>query len=50
MEYETEGAEESELSFFINRRIAYNDIGETCDRSVRGGVLELNGFESAFWD
>lgn len=48
MEYETEGAEESELSFFINRRIAYNDIGETCDRSVRGGVLELNGFESAF--
>ena len=33
---------------FVHRNIAYNDIPETSDKRVRGGVLPLNGFESAF--
>lgn len=48
MEYETKGAEDAELSFFINRRIAYNDVDGNYEGGVRGGVLKLNGFESAF--
>ena len=48
MEYEIQGDEEAELSLFVNRRIAYNDIPANTDRNVRGGVMKLNGFESAF--
>ena len=48
MKYEIFGDSEAEISVFINRNIAYNDIPETADKRVRGGVLRLNGFESAF--
>ena len=48
MQYEIEGDDSAELSVFVNRNIAYNDIPETSDKRVRGGVLRLSGFESAF--
>lgn len=48
MEYEVEGDDEAEVSLFVNRHIAYNDIPVNCDHSVRGGVMVLDGFESAF--
>ena len=48
MEYEVVGDPTAEISMFVNRNISYNDIPETFDKRVRGGVLSLNGFESAF--
>ena len=48
MQYEVVGDPNAEISLFVNRNIAYNDIPETLDKRVRGGVLALNGFESAF--
>lgn len=48
MEYEIEGDEEAELSLFVNRRIAYNDVPANSDHGVRGAVMEFNGFEAAF--
>ena len=48
MEYEVVGDPAAEISVFVNRNISYNDIPETLDKRVRGGVLQLNGFESAF--
>lgn len=48
MEYEIEGDEEAELSLLVNRRIAYNDIPANGSGAVRGGVMALDGFESAF--
>lgn len=48
MEYEIEGDSNAELSFFVNRRIAYNDIPENTDKRVRGGNLCCNQFECAF--
>ena len=48
MQYEIIGDSNAEISLFVNRNIAYNDIPETADKRVRGGVVKLNGFESAF--
>lgn len=48
MQYEILGDANAEISMFVHRNIAYNDIPETSDKRVRGGVLPLNGFESAF--
>ena len=48
MQYEIIGDPTAEISMFVNRNIAYNDIPETLDKRVRGGVLALDGFESAF--
>ena len=48
MEYEIEGVSEAEISLFVNRAIAYNDIAETQDKSVIGGVIPLSGCEAAF--
>jgi hypothetical protein len=48
MQYEIIGDKNAEISLFVNRNIAYNDIPETLDKRVRCGVLQLNGFESAF--
>ena len=48
MYYEIVGDANAEISLFVNRNIAYNDIPETLDKRVRGGVLQLDGFESAF--
>ena len=48
MEYEIEGDEHAELSVFVNRRIAYNDIPANTNCGVRGGVVALDGFESSF--
>jgi len=48
MQYEIIGDKNAEISLFVNRNVAYNDIPETLDKRVRGGVLQLNGFESAF--
>lgn len=48
MEYEVSGVDDAELSVFVNRRISYNDVAENSNRGVRGGVIALNSFESAF--
>lgn len=48
MQYEISGDPNAEISLFVNRNIAYNDIPETADKRVRGGVVKLDGFESAF--
>lgn len=52
VEYEIEGMADAEISFFVNRNVAYNDSERgNCavkDKSVRGGVMALNGFEAAF--
>ena len=48
MQYEIIGDSNAEISLFVNRNIAYNDIPETADKRVRGGVVKLSGFESAF--
>ena len=48
MQYEIVGDSNAEISLFVNRNISYNDIPETLDKRVRGGVVSLNGFESAF--
>ena len=50
MKYEITGDENAELSFFVNRNIAYNTHKEKSSStgSVRGCVTKQNGFESAF--
>lgn len=49
MEYEIEGDESAEVSFFVSRNVAYNDVSENASKGVRGGVAKLNGLESAFF-
>ena len=47
MEYETD-AKDAEVSLFAGRNIAYNDIPETHDKRVRGGVVKVGSNEAAF--
>lgn len=47
MEYETD-AMDAEISLFAGRNLSYNDIPETADKRVRGGVVSLGRYESAF--
>lgn len=46
--YRITGDEDAEVSLFVNRRVAYNDIPENANKSVRGGVIPFGGFEGAF--
>lgn len=48
MNYEVTGDDNAEISLFVNRRIAYNDISENSDKRVKGGVMPLKSFEAAF--
>lgn len=48
MKYSIKGDKNAELSVFVNRRIAYNDIPENADKSVRGGVMPHASYETAF--
>lgn len=48
MKYEIIGDDNAEISLFVNRRIAYNDISENLDKRVKGGVMPLGNFEAAF--
>ena len=48
MQYKITGAENAEISVFVNKRIAYNDITGANDGMVKGGVMPLKGFEAAF--
>ena len=48
MKYEITGDDNAEISLFVNRRIAYNDISENVDKRVKGGVMPLGNFEAAF--
>lgn len=48
IKYSIEGDNNAEISVFVNRRIAYNDITENADKSVRGGVMPLDFCETAF--
>ena len=47
MEYETD-ASDVEISLFAGRNLSYNDIPETHDKRVRGGVIPVGKYESAF--
>lgn len=47
MEYEVEGGKDAEISLFVNRGIAFNKSLEP-NAEVRGAVMKLKGFESAF--
>ena len=47
MEYEIIGDGNAEISLFVNRNIAYNNVPETFDKRVRGIVVQMDGFESA---
>lgn len=47
MEYELQG-DAAELSLFVHRAVAYNDIPANGNRNVLGGVMKQDGFESAF--
>ena len=47
VEYEIGGDEDAEISLFVNRNIAYNDVPETFDKRVRGIVVPMDGFETA---
>ena len=49
LDYEMVGDSNAEISLFINRNLSYNDIPETFDKRVRGGVVQMDGFESAFF-
>ncbi len=49
MEYEISGGENAEISLFVNKNVSYNDLPETLDKRVRGGVAALDGFESAYF-
>lgn len=46
--YSVTGDDDAEVSLFVNRRIAYNDIPENTNKTVCGGVIPFDGFESAF--
>jgi len=54
MEYSVEGVEEAQVSVFVDGKIAYNAVSEwntgkrSADVSLRGGVMALSGYESAF--
>lgn len=47
MEYEIIGDDDAEISVFVNRNFCYNDAPETYDKRVRGGVVPMDGFETA---
>ena len=47
MEYEIIGDDGAEISLFVNRNLCYNDVPETYDKRVRGGVVAMDGFETA---
>lgn len=48
MNFKVAGVENAEVSLFVNRRICYNDIPSTVNKTVRGGVVKANGYEAAF--
>lgn len=48
MEYEVHGDDNAEISLFVNRRIAYNDIPANTDTRVRGGKVSCDRFETSF--
>lgn len=47
MDYEIFGDDNAEISLFVGRNIAYNDVPETFDKRVRGIVVPMDGFETA---
>lgn len=48
IKYSIQGDKNAALSVFVNRRVAYNDIPENGNKSVRGGVMPLDSYEAAF--
>ncbi len=48
MEYEVLGVENAEISLFVSGKVAYNDIKDNLNKSLRGGVMPLGEFETAF--
>ncbi len=48
LEYEIAGDPKAEISLFANRNLAFNDLKINANNEVRGDVVSLGGFESAF--
>ena len=48
LKYEVIGVEKAEVALFVNQRVCYNDIKDNFNKSVRGGVIALDGFETSF--
>lgn len=49
MEYEMEGDGQAQLALFVNRGIAYNKMPDQSGHCVRGGTVNLKGFQCAFF-
>lgn len=45
--YRVSGVESAEVSFFVNRNIAYNDVPANTNKHVKGGVIKFRGIETA---
>ncbi|MBQ8685547.1 MAG: DUF4965 domain-containing protein [Clostridia bacterium] len=48
MQYEITGTKTAELAVFVNRAIAYNNHSYTTDKTVKGGVMPFERYETAF--
>ena len=48
MQYEITGVKNAELAIFVNRTIAYNNHSHTLDKTVKGGVMPFERYETAF--
>ncbi|MDE6398164.1 MAG: DUF5127 domain-containing protein, partial [Clostridiales bacterium] len=49
LNFEVTGVKSAEVSLFVNRRVCYNDIAQTQDKQVRGGVAKQEKYEAAFF-
>ena len=47
--YSVTGAKSAEVSIFLNQKICYNAKSALPDKSVRGGVVNKDGYEAAFF-
>ncbi len=45
MSYEVEGDQDAEVALFVNRNVAYNEAFPNTDKTVRCGIVPMNGFE-----
>ena len=49
MNYIVTGAKNAEVSLFVNQKLCYNEKSALPDKSVRGGVVNKDGYEAAFF-
>ncbi len=46
MSYEVEGDQDAEVALFVNRNVSYNDIFTETDKTMRCGIVPMDGYES----